>query len=89
MILTTKNIEPEVCEYVDSEDRILMIEVVLPDVTKENIRLRIDIKSLLLIARCGDKSYVKTLTINQPIIPEKGRATLDHGLLRIKIPLRA
>ncbi len=84
-----EKIEPEMCEYLDPEDNILTIEIVLPGVTKENIKLKVNASSLLLLASCGDVNYAKYISFNQPVAPEKGHAYYDHDLLRIKIPLRA
>jgi HSP20 family molecular chaperone IbpA len=84
-----KKIEPEVCESLDPEDNILTIEIVLPGVAKENIRLKVNTSSLLLFASSDDINYAKYLSFNHPVVPDKGHASFEHDLLRIKIPLRA
>ncbi len=84
-----EKIEPEVCEYLDAEDNSLMIEILLPGVAPENIRLKVNTSSLLLFAAAGEVNYAKYLSFSKPVVPEKGRARLDHDLLRIKIPIRA
>jgi len=84
-----EKIEPEMCEYLDPEDNILTIEIVLPGVTKENIKLKVNSSSLLLLATCGNVNYAKYVAFGQPVVPEKGHAYYDHDLLRIKIPIRA
>jgi len=89
MTMITKKIEPDVCEYLDPENNCLTIEIVLPGVAKENIRLKVNTSSLLLFATCDDVNYAKYLSFRQPVVPEKGHAFFEHDLLRIKIPLRA
>jgi HSP20 family molecular chaperone IbpA len=84
-----KKIEPEVCEFLDPDDNSLMIEIVLPGVAKENIRLKVNTSSLLLFASADEVNYAKYLSFCQPVVPEKGHAFFEHDLLRIKIPLRA
>jgi HSP20 family molecular chaperone IbpA len=84
-----KKIEPEVCEYMDADENSLTIEIVLPGVAKENIRLKVNTSSLLLFAAADEVNYAKYLSFCQPVVPEKGHAFFEHDLLRIKIPLRA
>lgn len=84
-----EKIDPEMCEYLDPEENVLTIEIVLPGVTKENIYLKVNTSSLLLLASCGNVNYAKYVSFGQPVVPEKGHAYYDHDLLRIRIPLRA
>jgi len=84
-----EKIEPEVCEFLDPEDNILTIEIVLPGVAKENIQLKVNTSSLLLFASTDDINYAKYLSFIHPVVPDKGHAFFEHDLLRIKIPLRA
>jgi HSP20 family molecular chaperone IbpA len=84
-----KKIEPEVCEYLDTDDNSLTIEIVLPGVAKENIRLKVNASSMLLFAAADEVNYAKYLSFNHPVLPDKGHAYFEHDLLRIKIPLRA
>jgi len=89
MVAIQTKIEPEVCTYVDQEDNLLTIEIVLPDVSKENIKLKVNARSLLLFAAAEKVNYAKYISFYHPVIPDKVRATYEHGLLRITLPLRA
>lgn len=89
MVAIRQKVEPEVCTYLDSEENILLIEIVLPDVSKENIKLKVNTSSLLLFAIADNVNYAKYLSFRRPVVPERGKAVYEHGLLRIRLPLRA
>ncbi|HEX7320438.1 MAG TPA: Hsp20/alpha crystallin family protein [bacterium] len=81
--------EPEVCEYIDHDENIITIEIVLPGVRRENITLKVTMSSLVVSASSSTIKYAKYLFFKHPVVPERGRAFYEHGLLRVKIPLRA
>jgi HSP20 family molecular chaperone IbpA len=89
MAKTQNKTEPEVCTYIDVDENSLTVEIVLPGVPRENIRLKVNPRALVLNATYEGVSYAKYVVFKLPVIPEKGRACFEHGLLRIKIPLRA
>jgi HSP20 family molecular chaperone IbpA len=89
MATIPKKVEPDVCEYLDPEDNSLTIEIVLPGVAKENIKLKVNAGSLLLFAATNEVNYATYLSFSQPVAPEKGHAVYENDLLRIKIPFRA
>jgi HSP20 family molecular chaperone IbpA len=89
MVALRTKVEPEVCTYVDEQENTLIVEIVLPGVSKEDIRLKVNTRSLLLYAVATDVNYTKYMSFQHPVLPEKGRAAFAHELLRIKLPLRA
>jgi len=88
MAIILSKVEPEVCEYSDPEGNSLTIEVVLPGVSKQNIKLKVRTDSILISATSDNTDYSKYIYLNQAVIPNMVKAVYEHGLLRITLPLR-
>ena len=82
------SVSPDVCSYVDEDDKKLTIEVSLPGVKKEDISLRRLEDSMSLSAPRDDVQYVTTLAMCCPIVPEKAEAKYENGLLKIEAPFK-
>jgi HSP20 family molecular chaperone IbpA len=89
MVRVEEKVEPEVYTYIDPQDNHITIEIVLPDVVKESIRLMINARCLRVYAASGTVNYEKYLSFKEPVIPERTKARYEHDILRIIIPLRA
>jgi HSP20 family molecular chaperone IbpA len=89
MVTSIEKQEPEVCEYIDPDENVITIEIVLPGVSMESITLKVTMSSLQVSASSGTIKYAKYLFFKHPVVPERGKAFYEHGLLRVKIPLRA
>ncbi len=81
-------VAPEVCSYVDDDHTRLTIEVSLPGVKRENIRLKMHEDSLSLSAPREDLEYVTTLAFCCPVKHQQAEATYQDGLLRIEVPFK-
>ena len=81
-------IAPNVCSYVDEEHLILTIEISIPGVKKENIRLRMHDDSFNLIAPRGDFDYVTTAAFCCPVDAKAADASYDDGVLKVSIPFK-
>ena len=89
MVTFIEKQEPEVCEYIDTDENVITIEIVLPGVSRESIILKVTMSSLVVSASSNTTRYAKYLFFAHPVVPERGKAFYEHGLLRVKIPLRA
>ncbi len=81
-------IKPEVQSFVDENHSKMTIEIALPGVAKENIKLRMHQDSFSMIATREKFDYVTTMAFCCPVKPEDAKATYDNGLLTIHVPFK-
>ncbi len=81
-------VAPDVCAYPDDDHKKLTIEIALPGVKKENIKVRVHEDSLSLNAPREDIEYSTSLAFCCPIKPEALTAKYENGLLRIEAPFK-
>ncbi|MGB3480038.1 MAG: Hsp20/alpha crystallin family protein [bacterium] len=89
MVAVRCKVEPDVCTYIDEHENSFTIEVVLPGVDKETIRLKVNTRCLILFAEADNVNYAKYLSFCYPVEADKAEAMYEHGLLRIKVPVMA
>lgn len=81
-------VSPEICAYVDENHTVLTIEVIIPGVKKENIKVRMHEDSFSMSAPREDIEYVTTLAFCCPVKPEAAVAKYENGLLKIEVPFK-
>ena len=81
-------VAPGICAYVDDEHTRLTMEIVLPGVPKENVKLRMHEDSFSLSAPKEDVEYVTALSFCCPVNPDKAKAKYKDGLLRLEVPFK-
>lgn len=83
-------VAPEVCSFVDDDHTKLTIEIALPGVKKEDIKLKMHEDSFNISAPREDSNteYVTTLALCCPVKPDKADAKYENGLLRIEVPFK-
>jgi HSP20 family molecular chaperone IbpA len=80
---------PEICSYLDQEKGVLRLEVSLPGVKKEEIRLKMLDDSFNLSAPRGeDMEYVSAMGFCCPVKAKDAKADYENGLLKISVPFR-
>ena len=81
-------IAPNVCSYVDEEHLTLTLEIAIPGVKKEAIKLRMHDDSFNLIAPRDDFDYVTSSAICCPVDPSKAKSSYTDGLLKVEVPFK-
>jgi HSP20 family molecular chaperone IbpA len=77
---------PEVCSYADDESASYKIEIQLPGVEKESIKLKMHEDSFFIKGETDDTIYIGSYGICCPVKPEEAKATYKQGLLKIEVP---
>jgi HSP20 family protein len=81
-------VTPEVCSYTDEAHNRLTMEISLPGVKKEDIKLKMHNDSVYLSATRDDVEYVTAYSFCCPVVPGKAEAKYENGLLRINAPFQ-
>lgn len=89
MVAFKRKIEPELCTYMDDSHTTITIEIVLPGVTRDNIKLRVNSRCLLVFAISDDVNYNTYVPFICPVRANRAQANFKHGVLRVQVPLRA
>jgi HSP20 family molecular chaperone IbpA len=89
MVAFKKKLEPELCTYLDDSHSTITVEIVLPGVTRDNIKLRVNSRCLLLFAVSDEADYTKYVPFIYPVRANQAQANFEHGLLRVQVPLQA
>ena len=79
---------PDVCSWADDEEDIYKIEIQLPGVEKDTIKLKMHEDSFFIKGETEDTIYIGSYGVCCPIIPDKAKASYKNGLLKITAPFR-
>ena len=79
---------PEVCSFADDESATYKIEIQLPGVEKESIKLKMHDDSFFIKGETEDTIYIGSYGICCEIAPEEAKATYKQGLLKIEVPFK-
>jgi HSP20 family protein len=81
-------VTPDIVSYADDCHAVLTIEIALPGVNKEDIRLKLHDDSMYLVAPHDDLDYVTTLSFCCPVDPQGAKASFVNGLLKLVVPFK-
>jgi HSP20 family protein len=79
---------PEVCSWADDESEFYKIEIQLPGVEKETIKLKMHDDSFFIKGETEDTIYIGSYSMCCPVKPEEAKATYKEGLLKIEVPFK-
>ncbi|MFW9866668.1 MAG: Hsp20/alpha crystallin family protein [Candidatus Thorarchaeota archaeon] len=79
---------PEVCSWADDETEFYKIEIQLPGVEKDTIKLKMHDDSFFIKGETEDTIYIGSYSICCPVKPEEAKATYKEGLLKIEVPFK-
>jgi HSP20 family molecular chaperone IbpA len=78
----------DVCSYVDDKQNMIHLEICLPGVKKESIRLKLLDDSFNLFAPRDDFDYVSAAAFCCPVKARDAKASYDNGVLKVSVPLK-
>ena len=81
-------ITPNTCMWPDDAHENYHIEIELPGVDKETIKLKMHGDSFFIKGETEDTVYVGSYPVCCEIEPEKAKAEYKNGLLKIDVPFR-
>ncbi len=79
---------PEICSWADDESETYKIEIQLPGVEKESIKLKMHDDSFFIKGETEDTVYIGSYAICCPVKPEEAKAVYHQGLLKIEVPFK-
>ncbi|MFX1281106.1 MAG: Hsp20/alpha crystallin family protein [Promethearchaeota archaeon] len=79
---------PEVCSWADDDSLTYKIEIQLPGVEKDSIKLKMHDDSFFIKGETEDTIYIGSYGICCPVKPEEAKATYKQGLLKIEVPFQ-
>lgn len=80
--------KPDICTYTSDDDHTLNLEVTIPGVNKNDIRLQMMDTSFSLSAPGKDVEYVSATAFCCPVNAKAAKAVFEDGCLKINVPFK-
>ena len=80
--------EPFVDVIVDEKEKVLKLVVEMPGVEKNDIKIEVIGRSIVLDAENGEKKYHTKIPIKQKVDEDSAKATYSNGILEVKFKLK-
>lgn len=77
---------PDICNYNNEDSTGSIIEIVLPGVEKDTIKLEMTKDNLIIYGESDTLNYGAIYQLCCPVEPEKAKSTYKNGLLKIEVP---
>lgn len=88
MEIERKKIAADICSYVDEENGKLNLEINVPGVVKNKIKLRMHDDNFNLTAPRENFDYVTTGSFCCPVKSSDAVASYENGLLKVSVPFK-
>ena len=79
---------PEICTYINDEDTGYIVEIILPGVEEETIKLKMDENNIFITGETEELRYVGAYGLCCPVDPEQAKSSYKNGLLKIHVPYK-
>lgn len=81
-------VSPEIFMYPNDNHDTYFIDINLPGIEKESIKLKMQEDSFFIKGEREDKIYIGTYAVCCPIAVDKAKARLKNGQLKIEVPFK-
>lgn len=79
---------PEICTYNNEDSTGSIIEIILPGVEKDTVKLKMNKDNLVVFGESETINYGAIYQLCCPVNPEKAKSTYKNGLLKIEVPYK-
>lgn len=81
--------EPFVDTLVDEKENLLNVVAEMPGIQKEDIKLEVTDKSLVIKAENKDRNYSTEVPLSTPVDASSAKASYNNGILEVKLKLQS
>ncbi|MFX0056670.1 MAG: Hsp20/alpha crystallin family protein [Candidatus Hodarchaeota archaeon] len=79
---------PDVCAWADDENDNYHIEITLPGVEKDTIKLKLHDDSFFIKGETDNTVYVGSYAMCCPVKPGAAKANYKNGILKVDVPFK-